>query len=183
MTLLLNLTLSIFIFLFLQSPLSAESLTSNSKFEFTPAVAFYNGDALRAMTLGSGSLTYHLNKSFWFGGDFMSGAVAVDSDNGVGLKSSDLFSAADGAFYWNLPALLGGDLPADLYTSIGLGALWTGHHKEMYGFIGGGLTIHTPLHWLMARFDLKNLFFMLPNSKGGDFNSDMVLSMGPSLFF
>jgi hypothetical protein len=72
---------------------------------------------------------------------------------------------------------------ADLYTSIGVGHLWVGSRREVFGFVGGGMSIFLPIRWLIIRFDLKNLFFLLSNQNGGDFNSDLVLSLGPSLAF
>lgn len=155
-----------------------------------PAAAFYSGDALRSMTLGGMSVVYQLNRIVWVGIDGMAGPAHVDRNNGLGIRSDDLFVSLDGALYWNLPALLGVSLTADhsgtgadLYTSIGAGHLWIGDHGEVFGFIGGGMNIYLPIRWLVVRFDLKNLFFLLPNSNGSDFNSDLVLSLGPSLAF
>ena len=66
---------------------------------------------------------------------------------------------------------------ADLYTSFGLGHLWSGGEKEIYGLVGGGMLLHTPVSWLSVRFDLKGIFLMLDNTEGGDFNADTTLSM------
>lgn len=158
--------------------------------EVSPAVSFYTGDALRTTTLGSATYVFHLNRIYWLGIDFFGGALSADKMNGVGLKNGQKFFGLDGGIYFNLPALLSAtpmeasdSLSADLYTSLGLGHMWIGRHKEVFGFVGGGLLIHPGIHWLGIRFDLKNLFFMLSNSQGNDFNSDMSLSLGPSFIF
>ncbi len=70
-----------------------------------------------------------------------------------------------------------------LNVSSPMGYLWVGPQNTPYGFIGGGLNWHTGWRGLALRFDLKNLFFMLENASGGDFNFDMSLGLGPSWMF
>lgn len=160
-------------------------------FEFAPAVAFYTGDALRMTTLGSASLIVKPDLYFWLGIDFMGGELKVDDNNGLGLHTDSKFIAADLALYINLPALLGADTsasainawPADLYTSIGLGPLWLDKKETFFGFIGGGLSLHTPPKWLAVRFDLKNMMYLLEDANGTDFNSDLTIGIGPSVLF
>lgn len=157
--------------------------------EIAPSLSFYSGDALRASLLYGVGAVYHFNKSFWMGGDFYTGHVKVDEGNGLQLKTKESFYLWDVAFYWNLPALLGSStklsdgLKADFYTSAGMGQVFFGLKAEPTGFIGGGMTIHTGWHKLLVRFDLKNYFFVLQNSNGSNFNSDMLLSIGPSFVF
>ncbi|MBN8555907.1 MAG: hypothetical protein J0L93_10720 [Deltaproteobacteria bacterium] len=160
----------------------------NLTHEISPNVAFYNGDALRTTTLGGISYVFHFNQTFWFGTDVQGGKISVDRSNGMNLKAGDKFFAANGAVYWNLPAVLGDykdgkGFYSDLYTAIGAGNLWIAKKKEPFGLIGGGLLIHFPISYLALRFDLKALFFKLENSQGGDMNFDSVLSIGPSFLF
>lgn len=163
---------------FNMSLLSAE----DSFLEISPGATFETGDVLRSSTLGSLSATYHFNNTFWLGIDFMGGALVVDRGNGLGVRDGEKHFLLNGAFYWNLPSLLGLSmkLPADFYTSIGAGNFWADKKTEPYGFIGGGLIINTSLWYLTPRFDLKNLFYVLNNSQGGDFNSDLMLTLGLS---
>lgn len=174
-----------FIVLFIFHGITA-SHAAKSGWEVSPSVVFYSGDALRASVLGGASAVYRFNESFWVGGDFYAGPASVDEPNGFRVDSKDRFFLGDTAFYWNLPAELGRNsirTYADLYTSIGLGYLSLGPHLEPYGFIGGGLVLHTGWKGLGFRFDLKNLFFVLDNDSGSDFNSDMLLSIGLSWIF
>jgi len=167
------------------SLLSLKAETSSSKtFEIAPLASFYNGDALRTTTLGVATVNWHINREFWLGVDFYAGRMAVDRTNGLGLQPDNKMYILDGAFYWNVPATLGVDIPADFYTSIGVGYLWLGKAaREWTGFIGGGLNIHLPIEWMWVHFDLKNYFYVLKNTQGSDFNSDMALSLGPSFVF
>jgi hypothetical protein len=158
--------------------------------EITPAISLYSGDALRSLTLGGFQYTYHFTRMFWLGADFLGGQLRVDEPNGLGLVSGDRFIGVGGAVYFNVPALLGvskvqgeSGLSADLYTSVGGGHLWLGTQQEPYGFVGGGMVLHTPIDWLAVRFDLKGLFFKLANAAGSDFNADMALNIGPSIMF
>lgn len=158
--------------------------------EVSPGVSFYSGDALRTFVLGGVQYSYHFTRLFWVGVDFLGGSFTVDEPNGLDLVSGEKFLALDGAVYFNIPALLGASkikgesgLSADLYTSLGGGHFWIGSLKEPYGFIGGGMVLHTPVEWLAVRFDLRGFFYKLPNREGSDFSSDMALSLGPSLTF
>lgn len=159
------------------------NLRAQSAIEASPGIVFYTGDSLRSSFLGGASFAYHLNRSFWVGADFMGGQASIDRGAGVNIQKDDRLFALDAAGYWNMAALLDNTLGADFYTSLGLGHLWIGSEKEIFGFVGGGLTIHPGWKNLSVRFDLKNLFFMLKNSQGDDFNSDMALSLGPSWSF
>jgi hypothetical protein len=177
------------ILMVLSVPLSARA-EKDRYHEVTPAISLYSGDALRALTLGGFQYSYHFTRMFWLGADFLGGSLRVDEPNGLGLTSGDRFIAVGGAVYFNVPALLGvskmqgeSGLSADLYTSIGGGHLWAGEEGEPYGFVGGGMVLHTPVEWLAVRFDLKGLFFRLSNSEGSDFNADMALTIGPSILF
>lgn len=168
------------------SEVQAESVVEDY-FEVSPAVIFYSGDAMRANSLGGLSATHHFNRMIWLGADFFGGKTKVDSDSGLQVRSGQKFFGTNATVYFNLPAFLGkktlgeeGGLRADLYTSIGGGSLWLDKETEPFGFIGGGMIIHFPIPWLTLRFDLKNLFFVLQNSKGSDFNSEMALGLGPS---
>lgn len=158
--------------------------------EFSPAIGFYNGDALRSSVLGGASYNYHFNSAFWLGAEFQGGTLAVDEPNGLQLKSGQKFLMTDAVFTWNLPSLIGATrdnakdgYAADLYTSIGAGQLWAGYRSEPYGIIGGGLLIHFPISYLAVKFDLKGLFFVLSNDQGSNFNADSILSIGPALLF
>jgi hypothetical protein len=152
----------------------------NIRHELSPQVAFYTGDALRTTTLGGLQYAFHFNRTFWFGLDGLLGKTSMDRGNGTLVDDGDRLIGVDGAFYINIPATLAGT-SADLYTSIGMGNLWLGSEKELYGFLGGGMVLQLPPKWLAIRFDLRGIFFQLDNSAGSDFNSDLVLSIGPSL--
>lgn len=168
---------------------SAISKENTRGLEIAPSLSFYSGDALRASLLYGSGILYRFNQSFWMGGDFYAGHLKTDQGNGLQLKTKESFFLWDAAFYWNLPALLGSStktsdgLKADFYTSAGVGQMFFGSKVEPTGFIGGGMTLHTGWHRLFVRFDLKNYFFVLRNSAGSNFNSDMLLSIGPSLLF
>jgi len=178
----------LFFVLILVCPVQAQ--TKNMSYhEASTLISFASGDSLRALTLGNFQYTYHLDRTFWVGTNFLGGKTQVDDPNGLALDSSDLFLGVDGTFYVNIPALLGakekGDdgVYADLYTAVGVGVFWIGSHTEPYGFLGGGMLLHTPISWLGVRFDLKNFFYKLKNNQGTDFNSDLALSLGPSFLF
>ncbi len=156
--------------------------------EISPTVAFFNGDSMRANTLGSLAATARFTPAFWFSVSFSAGSSKADRTNGMNLRNGKKFFLADGALVWNLPAVLGitkhqdasnGSF-ADFYTYIGGGNLWVDKKTALYGMIGGGLDIHTGWKALLVRFDLKNTMYGLKNSKGSDFNSDLILSIGPS---
>lgn len=158
--------------------------------ELSTGANFYTGDLLRSSTLGNASITYHFNDIFWIGSDFSAGSAHTDRDNGAGILADDALYILGGALYWNLPALLDAtiELPrsgisADFYTAIGGGNLWVGRLSTPFGFIGGGLNIDTPLKWLSIKFDLKNIFYALENTKGKSFNSDLGLSIDTSFNF
>ncbi len=161
----------------LSIPLKAQS------FEVSPGIVFYTGDSLRSSFLGGASLCYHFNRNFWVGADVMSGQASVDRNSAVGIQKDDKLFSLNGAVYWNIAALLDDTLTSDFYTSLGMGNIWIGTQREIFGFVGGGLTLHSGWNGLSLRFDLKNLFFMLRNSQGDDFNSDMALTLGPSWIF
>jgi hypothetical protein len=156
---------------------------TDSYFEVSPQVVLYNGDALRSSTLGAISCAYHINRKIWVGADFFGGALSVDTPNGLSLDDGDRFLGASGTFYFNIPAILNADIPADLYTSLGLGHLWVGEGGEIFGYIGGGMYVHPGISWLALRFDLKGIFFNLPNTRGNGFNADMALAIGPVIIF
>lgn len=156
--------------------------------ELSPAFSFYNGDAMRTNTLGSLALTARFTPAFWVTTSFSAGNSKVDRQNGMNLRSGKKFLMADGALVWNLPAVLGvtkhenasiGSF-ADFYTYIGGGTMWVDKKSEFYGMIGGGLEIHTGWQPILVRFDLKSTMYGLKNSKGSDFNSDLILAIGPS---
>lgn len=158
--------------------------------ELTTSANFYTADALRATTLANLSLTYHINSLFWIGTDASAGYASSDRGNSLDIGADDSLYILDGAFYWNLPALLNADLKnqsdglsADFYTSVGGGHLWIGNLRAPFGFIGGGLIIDTSAKWFSVRFDLKNLFYSLENRGGTDFNSDLGLCIGTSFNF
>ncbi len=176
--------LLISLFVFYSSQLAADPTPKT--FELNASASFYTGDALRSTTLGGASTIYRFTPAFWLGADFFGGEISADQQNGLGMRGSEKFLLFDVALYWNLPVSLGLDSlseMADLYGSIGLGPLWIADHRELFGFVGGGLALHTGWHGLAIRFDLKNLFFSLPNQRGRDFNSDMALALGPSILF
>ena len=168
-----------------------EAETGTSFQEFNASAEFYLGDSLRSSILGNASYIYHFNDVYWAGVDFSGGRTSVDMPNGFNVVSGQRLLTLDASVYFNLPILLGAkkalDAPgawgADFYTAIGVGSIWIGPHREIFGFIGGGLLVPTPLKSLSARVDLKNLFYMLQNTRGEDFNSDISLSIGPSLVF
>ena len=158
--------------------------------EASPALVLYTGDSMRSTEMGGLSYTYHMTRSYWVGVDILAGRTQVDSNSGTMLRSGKRYIGVDGAFYLNIPALLGRTesdssrgLVADLYTSFGVGSLWIDRETEPYGFVGGGMIIHFPVQWLALRFDLKGILFNLGNQSGSDLNSDMALSLGPSLKF
>ena|GEM_PF-4291613 len=146
----------------------------------------YSGDAMRANLLGGFSYTYHLNRTWWIGADFLGGQTKVDRGAGINVRNSKKYIGTDVAGYFNLPAILGepkNGFRADLYTSLGLGNLWLDRETEFFGFLGGGLLIHLPSSFFAFRFDLKGLFFNLKNSAGENLNADTALSLGPSFIF
>jgi len=156
--------------------------------ELSPAFGFYNGDAMRSNSLGSIAMTARFTPAFWVTTSFSAGSSKSDRQNGMNLRNGKKFLMADGALVWNLPAVLGvtkqessslGSF-ADFYTYIGGGTLWIDKQREFFGMIGGGLEIHTGWKILLVRFDLKNTMYGLKNSKGSDFNSDLILAIGPS---
>ena len=158
--------------------------------EISPALVLYTGDVMRSSEIGSLSYTYHMTRTCWIGVDMLVGRTRLDSDSGARVRNGKKYIGMDGAFYLNIPAFLGQTEPgpdqgfaADLYTSIGLGSLWLDRETEPYGFVGGGMIIHFPTQWIALRFDLKGILFKLKNQKGSDMNSDMALSIGPSLKF
>lgn len=157
--------------------------------EITPELVFYSGDALRSSIDGGLQYALHFNRTWWVGIDFLGGTLSVDAPNGLGLSDGDRLIGLGSALYINLPAILGagwvgdsGSL-ADLYTTIGGGHFWLGSEGEYFGFVGGGMLLHTPISHLAVRFDLKGYFFRLRNTAGTDFSSDMALSIGPSFLF
>jgi len=181
--------IAVFFSLFICSGASLTIASEDPYQEVTPLLSFYSGDVLRTSTLGGFQYTYHLTRMYWLGVGFLGGTVSIDQPNGVGLTSGDRFLGAEGTFYLNVPALLGaaikGDdgLAVDLYSSFSVGHFWLDTAREIYGSIGGGMLLHLPINWLAFRFDLKGIFFRLENENGADFNSDMALSLGPSIKF
>lgn len=166
------------------------SLTAEMPNDFSPAVGFYNGDALRSSILWGGSYTYHFSDEIWLGGELFGGELNVDEPNGVSLQTGQRMLAADGVISWNIPSLLGASFKdknrgyaADLYTALGVGNFWLGNRREIYGLVGGGLLFHFPYEHFGLKFDLKGIFFNLKNSQGEDFNFDSILSLGPSFLF
>jgi len=178
-----------FSLLLISSLFVARSTHSAERYqEISPLAVFYSGDAMRSPTLIGVSYLFHFNRAYWVGVDVFGLQTSVDSASGLNVRDSRKFLAIDGAIYFNLPVLMGAKdtteknfLQADLYTAIGGGHLWLDQSKTAFAFIGGGLLIHLGLDWLAIRFDLKNLFYSLENSGGENFNSDMALSLGPSL--
>jgi len=156
--------------------------------ELSPTFAFFNGDAMRTNSLASLAVTARFTPAFWITSSFSAGNSKVDKQNGINLRSGKKLLLLDGALVWNLPAVLGvtqnesssrGTF-ADFYTYLGAGVMWVDKKKSIYGMIGGGLEIHTGWKPLLIRFDLKNTMYGLENTKGSDFNSDLILSVGPS---
>jgi len=162
-----------------------EAFAEDYLHEFSPQVSLYTGDALRSSVNGAFSYAFHFNSSMWLGLDFVGGTAKVDQPNGLSLNSGERYIGCNGVFYYNIPGLIGEPqgLGADLYTSIGMGHFWIGSHKEFFGFLGGGMLLHTGLKWLMIRFDLKGAFYRLRNANGSNFNSDLALNMGPSFIY
>jgi len=154
--------------------------------EVFPSLSFLQADSLRASFLGGLSVNWLVNESFWLGLDFYTGKGNTDDPTPLNLQDDRRLYMTDLAAYWNIPIFRKESLNrkwADLYASVGGGHLWLGPQKSMMGFVGGGLVVHTHWHNLAAHFDLKNIFYSLKNSAGNDFNSDMSLSLGPSLIF
>jgi len=152
-------------------------------------VIFYSGDSLRASFGGGLTYNYHFNKTFWLGADLLAFTTHRDPSSGLIVRDGKGFWAMGANAYYNLPILLGDNSDpkqwhADLYTSAGGGLLLIDKENEIYGQIGGGLVAYPPkIAWLALHFDLKNLFYMLKNNGGDDFNIDMILNLGPSFIF
>lgn len=163
--------------------LKTQLLSAEPSIETSASALFYTGDAFRSSTMGNLSLNYRFNRIFWLEADLVLGSAALDRGNGLGFGKTEDFRMLGLGFCWNLPALLSKDIQSDLYTSVGMGNLWIGSKSEIYGFIGGGISIPTTWHGLAVRFDLKNFFYMIKNSQGTDFNSDLALALGPSWLF
>lgn len=159
-----------------------------SKHELSFEIMMNNGDAVRSYTLGAFQYSYHINQTFWVGFDGFSGPVVIDGGSGLLIQNGDWLSAVGPTFYYNVPALMGATkekpdgAQCQLYTSVGVGYLHVGPEDTIYGSIGGGL-LWEATDWFGVRFDLKSLFFMLDNSTGSKFNTDLALSIGPSLMF
>ncbi len=158
------------------------------KHEFVPEVVMDNADAMRALTLAGFQYAYHINNEFWVGLDGLIGKTVVDSGSGLAVGNDEWMWGGAPIFYWNIPALLGAtkDKPegaqAQLYTSFGVGYLRIGDEQTPYGVFGGGL-LWQASSWIGIRFDLKGMFYMLDNTGGSRFNSDLALSIGPSFYF
>lgn len=89
-----------------------------------------------------------------------------------------------------MPSLLGASLEraenglvSHLYTSFGAGFLQVDQHSTLQVIVGGGMLVQTGYPWLGLRFDLKSIFYMIPNPNGSDFNADMAISLGPTFIF
>ncbi len=163
---------------------SADIGDPNPTLELTPEVSFYTGDALRSFTAFGVSLTYRFSAAWWVQLEGIIGELKLDPDTTLEISNNDTFRLIDGGLVWNLPLRLGMDPDswyADLYTSVGPGWVHAGHEDAVGGFIGGGMTVHTPTRWLGLRADLKNLFYSLHNHGGQDFNSDLEIALGPIL--
>ena len=164
----------------------------SAKHEVSPMIVFYNGDALRTMTLGGLQYTYKFNRTWWLGSNTFIGRAKLDRNSPlVEVEDGDFLLQADAGVYLNLPALLGASrenkdngIRSDLYTVLALGYVQAGDAREWVGIIGGGMVIHfNKPSWLALRFDLRSMFLKLENTQGSDFNSDLSLGIGPSFTF
>ena len=157
---------------------------ANPTFELTPEVSFFTGDALRATVLFGAGATYRLSRAWWLMAEGLVGRAQLDPGERLEVDDEDAFVLVSGGLAWNIPLRLGlddGAWYADLYTSAGPAWVRVGGEDAIGGFIGGGMTVHTPLDWLGLRADLKNLFYGLENHGGQDLNADLEISLGPVL--
>lgn len=163
---------------------------SEKKHEVSLEVILDNGDAIRASTFGALEYTFHINDSVWVGLSGFSGPIVVDGGSGLTVTNGDWIWGGAPLVYFNIPTLLGATKEhpekgsqCQLYTSLGMGYLHVENEGEVYGVFGGGLLWESGTPWLGLRFDVKGLFYMLDNSRGSAFNSDLALSIGPSFMF
>jgi hypothetical protein len=165
------------------------AFASDKKNELTPEIMFDTADAMRSLTLGALEYTYKINDTIWVGLDGLYGKTVVDDGSGLVVNNSETMWGGAPILYWNMPTLLGAtkEKPegsqAQFYTSFGMGMLRIGSQNEPYGIFGGGLVWESGLPWLGIRVDVKGIFYMLSNSKGSDFNSDLAFSVGPAFMF
>ncbi len=156
----------------------------NPTLEITPQVTFYTGDALRSFVAGGASVTYRFTRAWWASAEVLYGSALIDPVSSLEAEDGDSFLVVNVAAVWNVPLRMGLDSDswyADMYTSVGPAWFDVGPNDAIGGFIGGGMTIHTPLSWLGFRADVKNFFYSLPNHGGQDFNSDLEISLGANL--
>lgn len=138
--------------------------------------------------MGAFQYAYHINQTYWVGAEGMLGSTVIDNGSGLVIQNGDLMWGAAPVLYLNVPALLGAtqEKPegsqAQIYTTFGVGYMHIGSQQTPYGIFGGGLLWQSGLPWLGVRFDLKGMFYMLSNTSGSDFNSDLALSIGPSFY-
>lgn len=176
------------VFTLLTAILASEVFAENDfkRIEINPAISFYTADALRTSFAGALQVDYRFNRTFWVGASGFWGKAAVDSGGGTFAKDGDDWFGVEGNFYYNMPGILGdkdSGNAVDLFTSVGIGYLQIGSEKEPMGMIGGGMLIHFPVSWISLRFDLKNYMYVLQNTGGTNFNSDLTLLLGPSFLF
>ena len=176
-----------FLLLVLNTFESALRAHSDDQFsEFFTGATFLTGDSLRSTTGVSASAVYHLNRAFWFGLESFYLPISKDRTSSVNATDGSKFLGVAPTVYLNLPGFLAVDKAAsalngwkvDLYTSLGVGPLAIDRDTLPFGFIGGGLLFHLPAEILLLKCDLKNLFYVYENPGGGDFNSDLGLSLG-----
>lgn len=156
----------------------------NPTLEINPEVSFYTGDAMRSFIAGGASVTYRFTRAWWASTEVLFGSAMIDPVSSLEAEDGDSFLVVNAALVWNVPLRMGLDDDswyADMYTSVGPAYFDVGPSDAIGGFIGGGMTIHTPLRWLGFRADVKNFFYSLPNHGGQDFNSDLEIALGPVL--
>lgn len=154
--------------------------------ELSPMVNLYTGDTLRAMVLGGVNYTLRVAEPFWLMAEGFFGSVGLDTGVPIRAASGDTFFLSDFGIAYNMKIHLGlteKAWRADFYTAIGVSYMRFGDEHPWGGFIGGGVTAHTPLNWLALRADLKAFFYGLDNSAGSDFNNDTTLALGPVVEF
>ena len=154
------------------------------RFEITPYGGAYIGDSLNASWLAGGLAVARLTPELSIGFDFFFSRIAFDPQGSFGstVTNRNEFGIL-GVLEFNLPAAfisLKKVVEADFFTSLGGGILRINNSDRGAGFIGGGMKMYTPWHWIGFRVEVRNYFSTLPTPNGTDFTTDLTITAGPT---
>lgn len=139
----------------------------------------YLGRTVDSTFLVGGKAYFHISRMFALGASYGFSSPSVGfAEPETHLVNAELTISNDVAMRF-------GDsvVEADLYLTVGAGALRINGQWEAMGVLGGGLKIYTGLSWLAVRIDVNTYMHRRPLPGSAGFDADIALTPGLAFFF